>query len=76
MDHEAQGQRQQQERDVVCPATDQRVQNVPAVELPDRHQVQSGNQDSDPAGKQPGIRHHIIMLGDGPMDQAHQPLKD
>jgi hypothetical protein len=53
--HEAERNREEQERHAVRPATDQRVQNVPAVELSDRHQVKRRDEDSDPAGKQPRV---------------------
>lgn len=62
-DHETDRRSEQQQCYAVCPPFDQRVQNVPAVELSDWHQVQRGYKNSDPASKQPSVLRDVVMLG-------------
>jgi hypothetical protein len=75
-DHEGDRSGEEQDRDAMRPAPDERVQNVPAVQLSDRHQVERRHEDSDPTGKQPSVLDNDVMLGDGSKVKALKPLDD
>ena len=75
--HEREPRRQEQKRDEMRPPTDQRVKDVPAVELPDRHQVERGDEDADPAGEQPGIvAAEVKSRRDRALDPLDHPTED
>jgi hypothetical protein len=57
-------------------ASDERVQNVPAIELSDRNQVKCGDENPDPACKEPRISGDLVVLGNRPVDEPGQPLQD
>jgi hypothetical protein len=73
-DHEGDRDGQQQEGNAVCPAPDEGVQNVAAIELADRHQIERCDEDSYPTGKQPGIQVNVAILRDWPKVKPRQPL--
>jgi hypothetical protein len=68
--HERAGGGQEQQCHPVRSAADERVEDVAAIELPNRHQVERRNEDSHPARKQPRIEYHIVMFGYWPEDQT------
>jgi len=59
----------------VSPWADQRVEDVAAVELADRHQVERRDEDAHPTGKEPGVERQVVVFGNRPMYPSGQPLQ-
>ena len=57
-------------------AADQCVENVPAVELPDREKIQSGYEDPNPAGEQQRIQHDLLVSGEWSEMEFVHPLQN
>ncbi|HEV3303703.1 MAG TPA: hypothetical protein VG055_28885 [Planctomycetaceae bacterium] len=74
--HKGDGAGEQQERESMRPAANERVQNVAAVELPDRHQVQCGDEDSHPTSEQPGVQDDVVILRDSSKVKLRKPLEE
>jgi hypothetical protein len=74
-DHENDRRGQEQQGNGMGFASDQRVQDVPAVELPDRNQIEGRDEDSDPAGKQPRVQYDVVTLRDGPKVEPRKPFE-
>jgi hypothetical protein len=66
---------QQQERDAMRPASDERVQNVPAVELADRNQVERRDENPNPAGKQPRVQNDVVVRGNWAEEKSSKPFQ-
>jgi len=76
-DHVGDGQNQKQNGHPMGAATDQRVENVTAVQLSDRDQVEGSDENSDPARKQPGIVvSECVARGNRPFNQMDEPAED
>jgi len=76
-DHVGNGQSQKQDGHAMGAAADQRIKNMTAIQLTNRHQVKRGDKDPDPAGKQPGVvAAYDIARWNRAFDPITQPLKD
>ena len=62
-DDDEQSGHQQQHGRFLRPAAQQRVEDVPSVELADRDQIQRSDQQSDPAGERHRIEEYYVARG-------------
>ena len=66
---------QQQLGNDVCFLAEQGVQNVAAVELPDRDQVECRDEDADPAGERDRMEHDVLGRTKVPEGQVRQAFE-
>ena len=48
------------------PPSQQCIEDVPAIQLPDGDEVQRRNEDSDPTGERNGVQGDVLSFGNGP----------
>jgi hypothetical protein len=58
------------------PAPDERIQNVPAIELADRNQVECRDENPDPPGEEPGVQNDVVVRGNCPEEKASKPFQE